>query len=421
MTTQQKTRVLFFAWGDSIHARRRINVFTEDDNFEVGVISTFAYNFKNAQNYLLRNAQTNSFNKFDWQWWINIGKRILVRLLAMPLFVVSRVFCCSLSMNECITLLTDAFLVLRYTKKFKPDVIFLQTLLYPCYLAYLLPRRIPVVVTFWNGDVTWWAQWTGVERRFKKWLVTYGVNRAAAITVNSKSALEACHNYGAPANKVNLIRYPGVNLDLFYPVTDKSSARRQLHITHQRVVFCPRGLGSYLNSEIIIQAAAEVIKSFPDTLFIFLAGIASQEIKDSHLKLATELGIQNNIRLEAKVEWENMPIYYQAANVMVSISSNDSLPNCMLEAMACGIPVIMGDIAAIREQITHEQNGFLVPPEDASCLAKTIIRLFNDEQLINSFSQTNLVMIRNELDSRLTTRNVKQLITSIVNNTLSKT
>lgn len=42
-----------------------------------------------------------------------------------------------------------------------------------------------------------------------------------------------------------------------------------------------------------------------------------------------------------------MPDYYACADVMVSISSHDSLPNCMLEAMACGIPVVMGDIPQI--------------------------------------------------------------------------
>ena len=50
---QHRTRVLFFAWGDSIHARRRIGIFCEDDSFEVGVVSTFRYGFENASNYYL--------------------------------------------------------------------------------------------------------------------------------------------------------------------------------------------------------------------------------------------------------------------------------------------------------------------------------------------------------------------------------
>jgi hypothetical protein len=53
MEQGKRTRVLFFAFGESIHARRRIGIFTADPSFEVGVISTFAYDFENAKNYYL--------------------------------------------------------------------------------------------------------------------------------------------------------------------------------------------------------------------------------------------------------------------------------------------------------------------------------------------------------------------------------
>ncbi|MDE2259323.1 MAG: glycosyltransferase family 4 protein [Betaproteobacteria bacterium] len=374
----QKVRVLFFAWGDSIHARRRIGIFCEDSAFEVGVISTFRYDFANAKNYYLSAADL----KLK-------GQRIR-------------------------RLLFDPILAIRYARRFKPDVIFLQTLIYPNYLSFLLPRKVPMMVTFWNGDVTWWAQWTGIERAFKKQIVLYGTRRAAAITVNSKAAFEACLGYGAAKERVNLIRYPGVNLDTFRPSGDKSGVRERLGVRHGKVVLCPRGLGGYLNSDIIIEAAAMVVERMPEVLFLFISGVDSEALKQEHLKRAEELGIVSHIRMDGQVPWDSMPSYYQAADAMVSISSNDSLPNCMLEAMACGIPVVMGDIPQIREWVEDGINGFLVPPRDPVSLAERLIATIADsDRIVEKFVGRNIEMVKREVDSKVMSSRIKELVRKV--------
>ncbi len=52
-SSQRPIRILFLAWGFSIHAKRRIQIFIDDPSFEVAVVSTHNYNFKNAKNILL--------------------------------------------------------------------------------------------------------------------------------------------------------------------------------------------------------------------------------------------------------------------------------------------------------------------------------------------------------------------------------
>lgn len=386
MDEGRRTKVLFFVWGDSIHARRRIKIFTDDPSFEVGVVSTYAYDFENARNYYLADAR------------LNVGRRPWIQRVLRALL--------------------DPILVKKYAYQFRPDVIFLQTLLYPAYLSYFLPSKLPMMITFWNGDVTWWAESTGIKRVFKKQIVLYGVRRAAAITVNSKVAQEACFGYGASEDKVKLIRYPGANLEKFIPVRDKRSARERLGLRHGKVVLCPRGLGGYLNSDVIIEAAAEVIRLSPDTLFLFISGVGSEEIKQEHLRRAAELGISANIRMDGKISWELMPVYYQSADVMVSISSNDSLPNCMLEAMACGIPVVMGDIPQIREWVKDGDNGYLVPPRDPIALTESIKNILTkDDEMINRFIKTNIEMVKREADSQV----MRIKVTSLVHQVASKT
>jgi len=399
----EKVRVLFFAWGDSIHARRRIGIFCGDPSFEVGVVSTFQYDFENAENFYLTEVlhQKKSHPLI----------KIMRGMVALPLYVVLRLFG-GVSLIECSILLRDIFLVRRYINEFKPDVIFLQTLMYPCYLSYFWLNKIPMAVTFWNGDVTWWAKWTGIERAFKKKIVQHGARRADAITVNSRTALQACLEYGVAEEKVRLIRYPGVDLQMFKPCKDRFEVREQLGLQGEgRIVFCPRGLGGYLNSDIIIEAAVDVVEKFPGTRFLFLVHETAGKEWDVHLKRAEELGIAANVMRVGHVPWDSMPVYYQAADVMVSISSNDSLPNCMLEAMACGVPVIMGDIPQIGEWVVDGKNGYSIPPRDTSALADRIMRVFTDQDgVVEGFTRDNTRLVQCEVDSRVVAGTVKNLV-----------
>jgi len=58
----------------------------------------------------------------------------------------------------------------------------------------------------------------------------------------------------------------------------------------------------------------------------------------------------------------------------------DGIPVVLMEAMACGAPVISGDLVTIRELIEHERTGLLVPPDDPDALASAIDRLFSDRE-----------------------------------------
>jgi glycosyltransferase involved in cell wall biosynthesis len=403
----RKTKVLFFAWGDSIHARRRITIFAKDPAFEVGVISTFAYEFENAKNYYLSFSE----RAMDKIIGMTLLRKIIRRVLSLMIYLIVRCFDKKTTRADCYRWYADVQLVKDYTRQFKPDVIFLQTLLYPCYLSFLLSKRIPTIITFWNGDLTWWAKWNGIERALKKQVVLHGIKRAEAITVNSETAFNACLKYGATKDKVKLIRYPGVNLDLFKPQSNRFELRKQLGLRHEKIVLCTRGLGGYLNSDVIIEAAAMVVKQFPDTLFLFLSGVGSETLWDEHKKRAEELGIVENIRRDGQVPWENMPMYYNAADVVVSISSNDSLPNCMLEAMACGTPLVMGDIPQLREWVTDGVNGLLAPPRDSTAVSHALLRLLDDNgSLVMEFVRYNLALVDREVDSRKSSLLVKQLV-----------
>ena len=70
--------------------------------------------------------------------------------------------------------------------------------------------------------------------------------------------------------------------------------------------------------------------------------------------------------------------YYQAADVYIHAARADTFPNTVLEALACGTPVVATAVGGIPEQIEDGRTGFLVPAGDAQSLADRLTQLLSD-------------------------------------------
>lgn len=404
-------RILVLAWGFSIHACRRIRIFESDPDYSVTVVSTHDYAFRRATNVLLHDAGRNRSRGIESdraEVGPTLSRRLQIVVESLSGFLAR--FAVVLLPFELLKLLKDLFILRKAVRQCRPQVIVLQTLLYPCYLAFLMPRSIPVIITFWNGDLTWWARSTGIERMCKKQLLKYGMGRATALTVNSRTAMIACRAHGVPEKKVHLIRYPGVDRQRFRP-SGKAEARHALGIDASRVILCPRGIGGYLNSDVIVESTHDVVRRFPDIVFLFVSGAGDKYALRRHRDRAKELGVEKNLRWDGQVPWEEMPRYYNASDVVISISSRDSLPNCMMEALSCGTPVIMGDIPQIREWISDGENGFLVPPRDANTLSRKIMEVLGAApERILRITETGRELVAREFDQSVNSRLIKDLV-----------
>jgi glycosyltransferase involved in cell wall biosynthesis len=69
------------------------------------------------------------------------------------------------------------------------------------------------------------------------------------------------------------------------------------------------------------------------------------------------------------VPHEETPAFYRAADVFALSSEFDNSPNVVLEAMACGLPVVTTDVGGVREFVAEGAGGGVVPPNDAAALA----------------------------------------------------
>lgn len=91
---------------------------------------------------------------------------------------------------------------------------------------------------------------------------------------------------------------------------------------------------------------------------------------------------------------ERMPDYYRGLDVFVCASSSEGTPNTVLEAMACGLPVVSTDVGVVREVFGPLQRQFILPERTVGAMQEALATLANDPDLRAALREENLRQIR---------------------------
>jgi glycosyltransferase involved in cell wall biosynthesis len=199
------------------------------------------------------------------------------------------------------------------------------------------------------------------------------LNTADKIIAISQATKDYVLRLGAKPSKIKVI-YNGVDLARFRPIAGKKEEmRRKLGISPDAaVVLTVRRLVYKNGVDTLLDCANIASKKNPKIVFLVVGkGPDSDSIKLQ----AAQLGIEANFKLAGFVSDEDLPSYYNAADLFVLPSkSGEGLPLVALEAMACGLPVVATNVGGIRE-ILMKDYGKLVPPNQPQLLAEAVLEL----------------------------------------------
>jgi len=128
--------------------------------------------------------------------------------------------------------------------------------------------------------------------------------------------------------------------------------------------------------EVLLRAAQQVVVVRPRTKFVFVGEGPARKRWEA---LATQLGIgQHVVFVGAR---DDMPGVYSSLDLVVLPSLIESMPMCLLEAMAAGKPVISTRVGAVPQLLASEQLGLLVEPSSVDALSTAILRVLEDHEL----------------------------------------
>jgi glycosyltransferase involved in cell wall biosynthesis len=249
----------------------------------------------------------------------------------------------------------DGFGLLRRIARIRPTCVNIHFIrgeaLYFVLLKHLFGFRL--VLSFHGGDLP-------PRNAQLKWVLPYYFKMADKITVVSRPLKEAVKEFGGPDDAI-LIRN-GVDLDFWSP-TDHPVPR-----DIQPLVVAVGRLEAVKGFDILVEALADDALS---GVRLVIAGEGSQ--KEALEQRAARLGVADRVEFAGRLGPEELRALYRRASVFALSSRDEGMPLALIEAMACGLPVVAASVGAVPD-VVKEPFGFVVPPEDPGRLAEALAK-----------------------------------------------
>ena len=174
--------------------------------------------------------------------------------------------------------------------------------------------------------------------------------------------------YGADEAKIRIVPN-AVDLNLFKP--SKAKSNDPLFVWVGR--FIPEKGLPYL-----VNATEIVVRECKNAKFILIGdGPMLPLIK----KIVRKSGLDDHVKFTGFMGAKLVSHVLSKATAFVFPSLKEGMPKAVLEAMACGLPIVASNISGIDEFVKDEYNGLLVPPRNPQALAETIVNVINDKRL----------------------------------------
>jgi len=248
--------------------------------------------------------------------------------------------------------------------------------------------NVPVIVHTPHGHVFWGYFNRYLSRFFvllERWTARI-TDKIIVLTEQEKR--DHLHFRIAPENKFTVI-HSGVDLETFRQTRrDPDETRRSLGIDNRAPVVGTIGrLTPVKGHRYLIQAAKDVVKSHPDTSFLFLG---DGELLNDLQSLSIELGIKDKIKL---LGWRpDVVDILSIFDIFVLPSLNEGMGKAVVEAMALGKPIVASCAGGLVDLVQEGRNGILVPPADSGALAQGLKTLLEDHQKRSQMGQEGMTL-----------------------------
>ena len=230
--------------------------------------------------------------------------------------------------------------------------------------AVMLGRHfgIPVVITARGSDLTQIADYA-VPRR----MIASAAAKAAGLVTVCQALKDRLVELGVDGARVRVLRN-GVDLSLFHP-RHRSAARQRLALEQPTLLSVGR-LSEVKRQDLAIRALAR------------LRGYRLLIVGDGPLRrsleiMARDTGVADRVKFLGQIRQESLPSIYAAADALVLSSSREGWANVLLEAMACGTPVVASNVWGNREVVKSPAAGILFDHCTAEGVADACVRLLS--------------------------------------------
>ena len=199
--------------------------------------------------------------------------------------------------------------------------------------------------------------------------ILFVLRHATLITTKSRELKDRIIGMGIPADKVIVVPN-GIDPN-FETLYEKQDIRKMMNIPKESKVF------GFVGRLIPVKDPMTLIKAFAKLLTlrkdVYLIFVGDGELRGSLLEEAERIGVKDHVRFtEGMVSPDQIPSYMSAFDYLCVSSIGEGWPNVILEAMACGKPVIATDVGGNPEAVSSDKVGLIVPAQNPDAMSKAM-------------------------------------------------
>ncbi len=219
--------------------------------------------------------------------------------------------------------------------------------------------RTPVLMKFHGTDVNDY-----LDVPAKRWQIMAAVRHSQGVMCASAALGERLVQAGASPQRVHAI-YNGVDAGRFFPARNLQ-VRASIGISNEAQMLLFIGnLKPAKGCVDLLDAFIAVAASQAELHLVFIGDGAARDVL---IQRAAQAGLAARVHLVGKVEHDQLPAWFAACDLFCLPSHNEGVPNVVLEAMACGVPVLATRVGGIPE-VVPDFAGVLVAAQDGPALA----------------------------------------------------
>jgi len=199
-----------------------------------------------------------------------------------------------------------------------------------------------------------WARVHFLEALYERLVTRRVLPHVAKVVAINEECVNLCRRIGDTDYEFIPL---GVDQSLFYP-RDKAICRKQLGVITDGPVFVFVGRLSKIKGIVLLLDGFALFYQEAPEARLLIAG--DGEEREGLRNRISSMGLKEMVRLLGNVAHNRLPQILNAADIFVLTSVAEGVPNAILEAMACGLPVVATNVGGIHEVVKSGVNGFLI-------------------------------------------------------------
>lgn len=144
----------------------------------------------------------------------------------------------------------------------------------------------------------------------------------------------------------------------------------------------------------LVESAPQILNTVKDAKFEL---VGEGHLKNTIEQFLERTALYSKVKLAGWIAHDKIPDYLNNYKLLVLPSYTEGLPNIMLEAMACGTPVLTTAVGSISQFVRDRQTGFILENNSPECIAKNVSRALNDPEL-KQIALNGKMLVENEFN-----------------------